>query len=160
MVRTSEGYQPYIGGMHDAGVAETLVLTIANGRSLELTPDHLIKTEAGFVHASTVAVGTNVATVTEAGEESMRPVLHIASGSSQVAAPLTRSGTVIVHGFVVSCYGAAASHAVANAVLAPARLSMVSDVHAYVRGLVGLYNRLPQFLKLQIVPDGHAVKTL
>jgi hypothetical protein len=155
MVRTSEGYQPYIGSMHDAGVEATLVLTISTGRSVELTPDHLIKTEAGFVRAATVKVGTNVATVNEDGEESMRPVLHIASGSSQVAAPLTRSGTVVVHGVVLSCHAAILSHAVANAVLAPVRLGMVSDLHAYVHGLVDLYYRLPQFLKVQLMPSGH-----
>ena len=157
MVRTSEGYQPYIGSMHDAGVEPTLVLTIATGRSVELTPDHLIKTEAGFVRAATVSVGTNVATVTEDGKESMRPVLHIATGSSQVAAPLTRSGTVIVHGVVLSCHAAILSHAVANAVLAPVRLGIVSDVHAYVRGLVSLYNRLPHILKMQVMPNDHLV---
>jgi hypothetical protein len=160
MVHTSKGYQPYVGTTHDAGVASTLVLTIATGRSVELTPDHLIKTEAGFACAESVAVGTNVATATEDGEESMRPVLHIASSSSQVAAPLTRSGTVVVHGVVLSCYAAVHSQAVANAVLAPARLGIVSDVHAYVRGVVGFYNRLPQFLKMQVVPDGQLVQTL
>ena len=155
MVRTSDGYQPYIGSMHNPGVEATLVLTIATGRSVELTPDHLIKTEAGFVRAATVNVGTNVATVNEDGKEAMRPVLHIASGSSQVAAPLTRSGTVIVHGVVLSCHAAILSHAVANAVLVPVRLGMVSDMHAYIRGLVGLYDRLPQFAKMQLMPNGH-----
>ena len=32
MVLTAEGYQPYLGSMHDVDDAATLVLTLANGR--------------------------------------------------------------------------------------------------------------------------------
>ena len=153
-VLTSEGYKPYIGSMHDAGFGPTLLLRIANGRSIELTHEHLIKTEAGFVPAAEVAVGTLVATVTEDGEHALQPVVAIAESSSEAVAPLTRSGTVVVNGVVVSCYAGIRSHAAANALSMPARLGIVTDRHAYLRALVWLYHRLPGAVRAHITQDG------
>lgn len=154
VVLTSEGYKPYLGSMHDLGVSPTLVLSIAHGRSVELTHDHLVKTAAGFVTASAVAVGTLVATVTEDGTEELQPVVGVAASRSEVAAPLTRSGTIIVHGVVLSCYGGIRSHAAANVLSMPARLGVVKDRHAYLRALVWLYHRLPGVVRAHITPDG------
>ena len=146
----SAGYQPYRGSMHDPGDAPTLVLSVAHGRSVELSPDHLIKTEAGFIPAGVVTVGSLVATVDEHGTELLLPVVHVAASSSRLAAPLTRSGTIVVHGVVLSCHAAVRSHAVANAALAPVRLGIVKDMHAYVRALMWVYNRLPVLMKSQV----------
>ena len=126
------------------------------GRSVELSHDHLIKTEAGFVHAAAVAVGTVVASVDEHGSESLQPVVNIAAGSAEVAAPLTRSGTIVVNGVVLSCHAAVRSHTVANVALVPVRLGLVTDMQSYVRALVWLYDRLPGFMKAHLVADGRA----
>jgi len=50
---------------------------------VDLSHEHLIKTQAGFVHAAAVAVGTLVATVDEHGIESLQPVVNITAGRSQ-----------------------------------------------------------------------------
>ena len=159
VVLTGEGYQPFLGSMHDAGVAPTLVLHLANGRSVELSADHLIKTEAGFVRAQAIARGTSVATVTDGvGSEALfQQVVLIEAGSSPVAAPLTRSGTIVIHGVVLSCHAVVRSHAVANAALAPVRLGFVKDVRAYVRALVWLYHRLPGSVRARVVAEGHSL---
>ena len=157
MIQTGDGYQPYLGSMHDAGKAPMLVLELAHGQSVELSREHLIKTKAGFVSAATIDVGSLVATVSEDGQETLQPVLRIAAGSSRVAAPLTRSGTIVVHGVVLSCHAIVRSHAVANAVMAPVRLGVVKDLHAYVRALVWLYNRLPGPAKALITAEGWPV---
>ena len=154
MVLTSVGYQPYLGSMHDNRMAPTLVLTIAHGRSVELSRDHFIKTQSGFMHAAKAAVGTLVATVDERGFEVLQPVLRVAAGSSLVAAPLTRDGTVVVEGVVLSCHSVAHSHAFANAALAPIRLGIVKDMHGYVRALVWLYNSVPGFMKALVTTQG------
>ena len=58
-------------------------------RSVELSADHLIKTGAGFFHASTIIVGALVATLDECGAESLQPVTNITASRSQAR---TRTG--------------------------------------------------------------------
>ena len=47
------------------------------------------------------------------------------------------------------------SHGVANAALAPVRLGVVKDLHAFLRALVWLYRRLPGPVKALFVEEGH-----
>ncbi len=75
----------------------------------------------------------------------------------QVAAPLTRSGTILVHGVVLSCHAVVRSHAIANAALAPVRLGLVTDVQSYVRALVWLYDCLTGSVKAHLAADGRAL---
>ncbi|BAM80407.1 similar to hedgehog protein [Cyanidioschyzon merolae strain 10D] len=58
-------------------------------------------------------------------------------------APLTRSGRLVVDGVLVSCYGTYASHAVAHAVLWPARVDALRKVWGSGLGTEGIVGIMP-----------------
>lgn len=115
-VLTDRGYQAYMGDIHGGSAQPTVIIRTGGNTSVELTGHHLVKTASGgFVHAKDIAVGDRLAAHTVTGVD---------SGHSFEVSPMTRSGTIVVNGVVLSCYADVLSHTVMNLALAPARLGV------------------------------------
>ena len=138
-VLTATGYQDFLGMFHSNLQAETLVLELNTTQSVELTHDHLIRTTTGFKFADRVAIGE--ALVMPMGQSAT--VTGITSSKSIVAAPLTRSGTIVVNGVVVSCYAKIPYHSLAHAMFLPYRLNLVSSLSLWASTLMNLHSLLP-----------------
>ena len=65
-------------------------------------------------------------------------VTKICVSKSIVAAPLTRSGTIVVNGLMVSCYATISYHGLAHAVFLPYRVNLVTNLAGYVSKLVAM----------------------
>ena len=138
MVLTDLGYSGFISYIHEGSIQPTVVLYTDNKKSVELTRDHLIKTNKGYVHASDVEVGDVL---------SKYKVVATEAGQTYVVSPLTRSGSIVINGFTLSCYANVLSHNIANLALAPIRMRMIKGITTYVKMLVTFYNALPLSVK-------------
>jgi len=141
IVLTDNGFREYIGNIHDGRVSSTLIIHTDDGKSIELTADHLIKTDHGFIHASRLHIGSLLVD---------SEVVRIENSSSFVVSPLTRSGTIVVNDIVLSCYANVFSHNIANFVLAPVTTNVVKDVGRYFAALTAIYNAFPKYIKYYI----------
>lgn len=141
VVLTDTGFQKYIGNIHNGSISQTLKIHTNDGKSIELTADHLIKTDKGFAHAGTLRIGSSLV-----GSK----VVLIEERRSYVISPLTKSGTIVVNDVVLSCYANVHSHNLANWALFPARRANLVNKRIYLSILVYIYNVLPQWLKRNI----------
>lgn len=142
-IMTDAGWSLYVGNIHAGSVQPTLIIYTKNS-SVELTLDHLIKNGSVFIHASSVAVG-DILTGSE--------VTRIHNGTSHVTSPLTKSGTLVVNGFVLSCYANVYSHTVARISTLPVSAGIIANVSMYFQMLAGLYNNMPKFVRRTIAHD-------
>jgi len=154
-VLTDKGYKRYIGNIHENKVHNTVIIHTGNNKTVELTSDHLIKTESGFLHASNIQIGHIL--VGLYNNASMY-VTDITYSVSHVMSPLTTSGTIVVNDVVLSCYAVVRYHYIANFVYIPVRFSIVksTNIKSYTMKIASLYNILPLWLKsytrIAIVP--------
>jgi hypothetical protein len=114
---------------------------MSNGKQIELTNDHLIKTNNGFVHAHKLKIG-GVLTSNITVEE-------ITHGISHVVSPLTVAGTIIINDVVVSCYAVVKCHYLADFVYIPVKLRMITGgyIESYTAAIVNIHNILPAWIK-------------
>jgi hypothetical protein len=150
-VATDEGFQEYIGNMHDGSVLPTIVLHTKSS-SVEITMNHLVKTKSGFLHASDIAVGDFLVTSSYLEAEAGK-VVRITYATSFVSCPLTRSGTIIVNDVVLSCYASVNSHMVAKISTYPLRMGFFKNVTLYIDSLIYIQNLLPRFIRRLITSD-------
>jgi hypothetical protein len=106
-----------------------IVLRCEKGLELIISEEHLIFKGTGegtiskAVMANTIVVGDYLVYLHESQTYSTVRVEGIGRKEvTGVFAPMTKSGTMIVNGFLVSCYASYPSHAKAHASLAPLRL--------------------------------------
>lgn len=140
-VMTYQGFQDFIGYIHNGSFQYTLKITIDTESTVELTKDHLVKVKNNYVHAKHVKIGDQF---------SSGKVTKITNGMSFVVSPLTRSGTIIVNNVVLSCYANVFSHHIANFVLAPLRVNIMKNVNKYFSALIAVYNVSPKWFKHMI----------
>lgn len=138
IVLTDTGFREYIGSIHDGRVSSTLIIHTDNGKNIELTDDHLIKTERGFIHANRLYIGSLLVD---------SKVVRIENSSSFVVSPLTRSGTIVVNDIVLSCYANVFSHSIANFMLIPVTTNLTKDISKYFSVLTVIYNAFPKYIK-------------
>lgn len=144
-VLTENGFQDYMGNIHQGGVYPTIIIYVENGSSIELTYDHYIKTTNGFVHAQKVSIGDLIKT-----RYGNKKIINIKNETSYVSSPFTRSGTIIVNNIVLSCYANDRSHNIVNFVFFPVRTGLVKHVDKYFEKLVYVFNMLPFWAKSYI----------
>ena len=144
-VLTDKGYRRYIGNIHESKVHNTVIIHTSENRTVELTSDHLIKTDSGFLHASDIQIG-NI--LVGAGLDNMY-VTSIRYGVSHVMSPLTTAGTIVVNDVVLSCYAVVRYHSIANFVYIPVRFGIVksSSLKSYTMKIASVYNFLPLWFK-------------
>lgn len=146
-VLTESGFEDYMGLFHANTLSETVVLQLGNVSQVELTSDHLIAAAAsGFKYAGHVTVGERLVMHGVNGDPSAAIVTKIHVSKTLVAAPLTRSGTIIINGVVVSCYATIPYHGLAHAVFFPYRVKLVRDLGKYASLLETMRETLPQSL--------------
>ncbi|ELU09678.1 hypothetical protein CAPTEDRAFT_129621 [Capitella teleta] len=139
-------YSPVILFLHreENAVASFVTLKTEGGRSLTLSPSHLIHTaEHGEIYASDVKIGQHLLALNNNRSLDKDPVVAMTTQYRRgVFAPLTAIGTIVVNDISSSCYAHVQSHAFAHAFLAPVRwhyqVLPVSDspqegVHWYVQ---------------------------
>ncbi len=151
-VLTDDGFQEYIGDIHDDTTSYTIVITADDATTIELTGNHLIRTNKGFVQAR--AITKNDAIM--ARNKHIKRIVNIRNGIARVRAPLTRSGTIIVNDIVLSCYAVAKSHYVANLCAWPIRARLISDITGYFIMLTKVHNLLHVDIR-SYVTDGKIV---
>lgn len=144
-VYTDEGFQKYIGNIHDSGIHKTLKLYTENNVHIEITRDHLVKTNGKFVQAYMVEV--NDVILTTHGDTKVNKISH---GMSIVSSPLTQSGTIIVNNVVLSCYATDRSHYIVNILFYPVRIGIIKNVSNYFRILINIHNAMPKWSKTYI----------
>ena len=91
-VMTYQGFQDFIGYIHNGSFQYTFKITIDTKSTVELTKNHLVKVKNNYVHAKYVKIGDQF---------SSGKVTKITNGMSFVVSPLTRSGTIIVNNVVL-----------------------------------------------------------
>lgn len=101
---------------------DTVIIHTSDNKTVELTSDHLIKTESGFLHASNIQIGYILV-----GNNAPMYVTGIKYGISHVMSPLTAAGTIVVNDVVWSCYAVVKSHYLANFVYIPVRFGIVKS---------------------------------
>ena len=148
IVLTDTGFREYIGSIHDGRVSSTLIIHTDNGKNIELTADHLIKTDRGFIHANRLYIGSLLVD---------SKVVRIENSSSFVVSPLTRSGTIVVNDIVLSCYANVFSHTIANFVLIPVTTNVTKDISKYFSVLTSIYNAFPKYIKHYIAASNTIV---
>jgi len=98
------------------GEHKALRIGTSNGKSLVVTPHHLLATEhKGFSAASSVQVGDSLQ-----GVEGLVQVVSIDTVKTAVRSPISMSGTIMVNGVQASCYGAG-THQAVHQLIAPFR---------------------------------------
>ncbi len=142
-VLTDKGYRRYVGNIHESKVHNTVIIHISENKTVELTRDHLIKTDSGFLHASDIQIGNILV-----GLDSMY-VIGIKHGVSHVMSPLTTAGTIVVNDVVLSCYAVVRYHSIANFVYIPVRFGIVKSISLkyYTMNIASVYNILPLWFK-------------
>ena len=141
-VLTENGFQDYIGNIHIGDVYPTKIIFTEDGNNIELTYDHFIKTENGFVHAHEIIVGDVI--MTRYGKSK---AIKTTNSTSYVMSPFTRSGTIIVNNVVLSCYATDRSHYLANIAFIPVRAGMTDNVESYFDTLLYIFDKLPMWAK-------------
>lgn len=120
-------YSDVIAFLHrqEQAEAEYLSLAMEDGRSLKVSTKHLVfrvddnTNEINAVYASDIKVGDTLKT----GPDGQSSVTKITMATHVgVYAPLTRHGTMIVDGVLVSCYAHWHSHTIAHLSMAPLRM--------------------------------------
>lgn len=145
-----------------------IVLKSESGRSLTVSPNHLIYTtcaEDGEMKQDKLEIEATYAGILKGGDKiifvsqdkietvSIESVRHVRSYG--LYAPLTRSGTIVVDGVLASCYANFPNQRVAHTALAPLRLqsrfvkaSIPKGVHPYARFLHSVVQRFaPKYLE-------------
>ena len=145
-VLTDKGYRRYIGNIHENKVQNTVIIHTGDNKTIELTSDHLVKTELGFLHASDIKIGYIL--VGLYNNASMY-VTGITYSVSNVMSPLTTSGTIVVNDVVLSCYAVVRYHYIANFVYIPVRFGIVksTSITSYTMKIASVYNILPLWFK-------------
>ena len=144
-VLTENGFQDYIGNIHSGDVYPTKIIYTKNGNNIELTYDHFIKTENGFVHAHKIIVGDVI--ITKYGKSK---AIETKNSTSYVMSPFTRSGTIIVNNVVLSCYATDRSHYLANIAFLPVRAGIINNVEKYFKTLLYIFDNLPMWISTKI----------
>ena len=144
-VYTNSGFKKYIGNIHDSGTHHTLILRTKNKKHIEVTPDHLVKTNGKFVQAHMVKVDDMISTAH--GDAKIDKISH---GMSVVSSPLTQSGTIIVNDVVLSCYATDRSHNIVNVVFYPVRIGIFNNASKYFMLLINIHNAMPKWSKAYI----------
>ena len=135
----------YLGNIHENGIYPTMLIHVMDGNQIELTHDHYIKTNKGFMHANKISLGDKI--ITRYGSTK---VINVTQGKfSHVVSPLTRSGTIIVNNITLSCYATDRSHDIANIVFIPVRIGLVCATR-YFQMLVSIYRLLPYWAKIRV----------
>ena len=137
-ILTHNGFQDFIGYIHEGSFQHTLIITTDTNNIVELTKDHLIKVENSYVHAKHVVVGSHL---------SSGQVIKIIGEKSFVVSPLTRSGTILVNNVILSCYANVFSHNIANFALVPLRINIVKNINKYFSALIAVYNVSPKWFR-------------
>jgi len=142
-VLTDKGYKRYIGNIHESKIYNTVIIHTSNNKTVELTSDHLIKTDSGFLHANDIQIGNILV-----GLNNMY-VTNIGYGVSHVMSPLTTSGTIIVNDVVLSCYAVVRYHYMVNFIYIPVRFGIVksTSIKYYTMKIASVYNILPLWFK-------------
>ena len=142
-VLTDKGYKRYIGNIHESKVHNTVIIHTSKNKTVELTSDHLIKTDSGFLHASDIQIGDILVGLDNTY------VTGIRYGVSHVMSPLTTAGTIVVNDVVLSCYAVVRYHSIANFVYIPVRFGIVksSNLKYYTMKIASVYNILPLWFK-------------
>jgi hypothetical protein len=146
IILTDNGFQEYMGNIHASVVSETVIIITSDNTMIELTGDHLIKTDKGFMHAKSV----NLYNLLFTSDGKTKQIMSITNGMAVVSSPLTRSGTIIVNDFVVSCYAIIHFHWVANLWTWPVRAGFVKNITGYFTMLTKANNMLHQSIRLYI----------
>lgn len=144
-VYTDKGFKRYIGNIHDSGLQQTLKLYTENNVHIEITHDHLIKTNGKFVQAYTVKVNDVISTTH--GDTKINKISH---EMSIVSSPLTQSGTIIVNNVLLSCYATDRSHEIVNVIFYPVRVGIIKNVSKYFMLLINIHNAMPKWSKTYI----------
>lgn len=124
-----------------AAVGNYLRLETSSGRSITITPNHLIHTSSARIaphmhafstahssvritFASNVEQGHYIYTVDSLTRQlRAEQVVRVSQVRAHgLYAPLTKHGTIVVNDYVTSCYAQIDSHSIAHACLAPMRL--------------------------------------
>nr|ABX89899.1 hint1 [Nematostella vectensis] len=172
--RGYHGYSDVIGFLHrvDGHVIDYLSIKLANGKHLRVSDKHLVfkgkmdSRRFEEIFASQVKEGDCL--VTEEGSENSKGVrlsrvLQVTMTTGKgVYAPLTRDGTMLVDGILVSCYAHWDSHQVAHAAVWPLRAwanvkaafgsfigwfpvsQPVSGIHWYAESLISMVQMFSQ----------------
>ena len=141
-VLTENGFQDYIGNIHKGGISPTIIIYTEEKNNIELTYDHFIKTNNGFLHAHKIIIGDVVIT-----KQGKNKVTGIKNSTSYVMSPFTRSGTIIVNNVILSCYATDRSHYLANIAFLPVRTGMINNVEKYFDTLLYIFDKLPMWAK-------------
>lgn len=141
-VLTENGFQDYMGNIHEGGIYPTIIIYTEGKNDIELTYDHFIKTNNGFLHAQKITIGDSV--ITKYGKSK---VTKIKNSTSYVVSPFTRSGTIIVNNVILSCYATDRSHHLANIAFIPVRTGMINNVEKYFETLLYIFDKLPMWAK-------------
>lgn len=133
-------YSEVIAFLHrqEVAIADYLSIVTDNGRTLRVSKKHLvfkIDNETNKIHevfASDLKVGDTLQTARETSETSRITMITMATQDG-IYAPLTRYGTMIVDGVLVSCYAHWDSHTIAHIIMSPLRLW--TDLTSFVTSL-------------------------
>jgi len=145
-------YSPFVAWLHRSeDAADFLELRHETG-ILSITPGHLLKLDGAFDAARYARAGRTLQTPT--GPSTILSVT--ASRRAGFAAPLTRSGTIVVAGSEISCYheapgawgSADAVHQLANAGFLPLRWGLPVDGATYANALGGINSVISTFVKM------------
>jgi len=154
-------------------MATYLAISCKNGKTLLISPEHLlfVSISGGSstpVPAKEVEIGNSLTCFNENGHPLLTEVVEIREVEERgVFSPLSKSGTLLVDGFLVSCYAHVGSltHEMAHASFAPLRFWFKSKhmynklmqtrkranvqkvprvgIHGYANGLINLRQVLP-----------------
>lgn len=106
---------------HTRFLSISLRISGNNSRNLELSPGHLLYlVDQSLVRAADVVVGDRLLS-TENGPFGVLVVRISEVTRRGVYAPITKSGRLLVHGVVISCYTDAIGNVAAHALLTPVR---------------------------------------
>lgn len=142
IILTENGFQDYIGNIHSGDIYPTKIIYTENGNNIEITYDHFIKTESGFVHAHKIVIGDVI--MTKYGKSK---AIETKNSTSYVMSPFTRSGTIIVNNVILSCYATDRSHYIANIAFIPVRAGIIDNVEKYFETLLYIFNKIPMWAK-------------
>lgn len=104
---------------------EYLKLELKSGRTLTITPTHLVITETTIIYAKNLTIN-NTMLVYRNGKDFQDSIVNITRVfRTGIYAPLTKLGTLIANDVVVSCYAVVNNHWLAHWMYAPIRLAYI-----------------------------------